>query len=88
MDRNTRVAIFAVNLTLNQNETASSVLVNLVDNGGQSRDIPAEDVRPILNSNFTQVTFRLPDDLPAGNCVVAIKAHNQTSNIGRIRIAP
>jgi hypothetical protein len=88
MDGNTRVTIFAVNLTLNQGETAASVIVNLVDNGGQSRDIQAEDVMPVPNSNFTQVTFRLPDNLPTGTCVVAIKAHNQTSNIGRIRIAP
>jgi hypothetical protein len=87
-DRNTRVTIFAVNLTLNAGETASAVTVNLVDANNQSRDIAAEDVKPVPNSSFTQVTFRLPDNLPAGTCVVAIKAHNQTTNTGRIRIAP
>lgn len=85
-DRNTRVITFAENLQLNQGETASSVVVNLVDANNQSFDVPAEDVREVPNAGFTQVLFRLPDNLAPGVCKVAIKAHGQTSNIGNIRI--
>jgi len=87
-DRNTRVITFAENLQLNQGETASSVIVNLVDANNQSFDVPAEDVRAVPNVGLTQVLFRLPDNLAPGVCKVAIKAHAQTSNIGNIRIAP
>lgn len=85
-DRNTRVMVFVANLTPNPGETASAVTVTLVDSNGQTRDIGAEDVRGVPDSNFTQVTFRLPDSLPAGNCLMRIKAHGQTSNAGTIRI--
>ena len=46
------------------------------------------DVRAVRDSNFVQVTFRLPDNLPTGTCQMTIKAHSQTSNTGSIRIAP
>lgn len=81
-DRNTRVITFAENLQLNQGETASSVIVNLVDANNQSFDVPAEDVRAIPNVGLTQVLFRLPDNLAPGVCKVAIKAHAQTSTSG------
>jgi hypothetical protein len=35
-DRNTRVMVFAANLRLNQGETASAVVVHLVDSNSQS----------------------------------------------------
>jgi hypothetical protein len=85
-DRNTRVIIFAANLQLAQGETSSAVVVNLVDSNGLSYDIPAEDVRPVPNFNFTQVIFRLPNNLPAGTCTIKVKAHSQVSNAGTIRI--
>ena len=85
-DRNTRLTVVALNLTLNAGETASAVTITL-DSGNQSRDIVAEDVRALPNSIFTQITFRLPDNLPAGTYQVTIKAHGQTSNTGTIRIA-
>lgn len=87
-DRNTRVAVFAGNLTLNSGDTASAVTVTLVDSNNQSRDVVAEGVNPIPNTDFTQVTFRLPDNLPSGNCLITLKLHGQTSNQGLIRIAP
>lgn len=87
-DRNTRVLIFATDLMLNPGETASAVTVNLIDSNNLGRDIAAEDVRAVPNSNFVQVIFRLPSDLPAGVCQVSIKAHGQTSNTGTFRIAP
>lgn len=86
IDRNTRVIIFATNLQLTQGETSSSVVVNLIDSSGISYDIAAEDVRPVPNSNFTQVIFRLPNNLPIGTCTIKVKAHGQVSNAGTIRI--
>jgi hypothetical protein len=85
-DRNTRVIVFVTNLQLSQVETSSSVVVNLVDVNNQSYDIPAEDVRAVPDSNFTQVIFRLPNDLPAGTCTLKINAHGQFSNAGSLRI--
>jgi N-acetylneuraminic acid mutarotase len=83
-DRNTRVILFAFNLGLLPAEPPSSVVVNLVDSNNQTFDIPAQDVR--FMSNFVQVTFRLPDNVAVGTCVVKIKAHNKVSNVGTIRI--
>lgn len=86
VDRNTRVVVFVMNLQLAQGETASSVVVNLTGSNNQSFDVPAEDVRLIPNLEFTQVIFRLPDNLSAGTCTIRIKAHGQISNAGTIRI--
>lgn len=74
------------NLQLLPGKTAASVTVNLIDSNNQSYDIPAEDVRPVPDSNFTQVIFRLPNNLPAGTCTLKINAHGQFSNSGTIRI--
>ena len=87
-DQNTVVMIFAQNLRLNQGETASNVIVNLVDGNNQSFDVPATDVRGTPNVDLTQVLFRLPDALAPGTCKVTIKAHGQTSNMGTIRVTP
>jgi hypothetical protein len=87
-DRNTRVIIFAGNLQLNQGETASAVVVNLVDANNQIFDVAAEDVRVVPNFGFAQITFRLPDNLAPGACMVTVKAHGQISNTGTIRIVP
>jgi len=87
-DRNTRVTIFAANLKLNLGETASAVVVHLVDNSNQSYDVTAEDVRVVPNFDLAQVTFRLPDNLSAGVCIVTVKAHGQVSNTGVVRIVP
>ena len=85
-DRNTRVVIFATNLQLAQGETSSSVVVNLVDANNQNFDVSAEDVRTVPNFDFTQVIFRLPNNLSKGTCTIKLKAHNQISNSGSIRI--
>jgi PKD repeat protein len=84
-DRNTRVIIFVTNLQLEQGENSSSVIVNLISNN-QSYDIVAEDVRPIPLFSFTQVVFRLPDNLSPGTCSIKVKVHAQESNVGTIRI--
>ena len=85
-DRNTRLIFFAANLQLAQGETAASVIVNLVDSANHNFDIPAEDVRAVPNFSFTQVTFRLPDNVSSGTCAIKIKVHGQTSNSGTIRV--
>ena len=85
-DKNTRVILFTNNLQLRQGEAASSIIVNLVDVNNQSYEIGAEDVRSVPNFNFTQVIFRLPDNLAPGTYTIKVKAHNQESNSGTIRI--
>jgi uncharacterized repeat protein (TIGR01451 family) len=87
-DRNTRVLVFTANLTLNPGETAADVVVTLVDSSSQTHNVAAEDVRAVPNSSFTQVRFRLPNGLPAGNCLITIQAQGQTSNSATFRIAP
>ena len=85
-DHNTRVTVFATNVTLNPNEGASAVTVNLTDAMNNVFDVPAEDVRPVRDSELAQITFRLPDTIASGQCIVKIKLHNNTSNTGVIRI--
>jgi len=87
-DLNTRVMLFVANLQLNQGESSSVVVVNLIDSNNQSYEVPAEDVRPERVTGFAQVTFRLPDTLFSGDCTVQVKAHGQVSNSGIIRIGP
>jgi len=84
----TRLMIFAQNLRLNQGETASDVIVNLVDGNNQSFDVPAGDVRAVPNTDLSQVVFTLPEALASGTCKVTIKLHGQSSNMGTIRITP
>ena len=86
-DPNTRVVIFVLNLELFVGETPAAVTINLTDANSGVHNVSAEDVRPIPGGlGFTQVTFRLPNNLPAGTCQVKVVAHNLTSNIGAIRI--
>lgn len=87
-DRNTRVAFFATGLQLDPGETASSVIVRIVGSNSQTHDVPAENVLPVPNTEFTQVIVRLPDDLTPGTATVTLRAHGRSSNIGTIRIAP
>lgn len=87
-DRNTRLLIFVGNLQLAAGEPPSAVVVNLVDSNNQTHAIPAQHVWPGANSEFSQVTFRLPDALPPGTCTVTVKRNGQVSNAGTIRIKP
>jgi photosystem II stability/assembly factor-like uncharacterized protein len=88
VDKNTRVMFFVQNLQLNPGEATSAVIVRLITGSGQIIDVPAEDVRSIPGTDFTQVVIRLPNSLPAGTITVAIRAHTRTSNSGTIRIVP
>jgi len=85
-DPNTRVLIFVTNLQLAQGEPSSAVVLNLIDSLNQIYNISAQDVRTVPNQTFSQVTFRLPDNLPAGTCQIKIIAHGQTSNTATLRI--
>lgn len=85
-DRNTRIMIFVTNLQLAQGETASSVLVSLVDSSNNIHNINAEQVRLVPGFDFTQITFRLPGNLPAGPCTIRVTAQGQTTNSATIRI--
>jgi hypothetical protein len=86
LDRNSRVIVYATNLQLAQGEPSAAVVVNLIDSNGISYDLAAEDVRPVANLSFTQVIFKLPNNLPVGTCLIRVKAHGQMSNSGTIRI--
>ena len=86
IDPNTRVVVFVQNLQLMQGENSSSVIVRLVNSINQNRDIPAEDVRPVPNFDFSQVIFRLPDQLGDDDYGIAVIAHGQVSNSGVLRI--
>ncbi len=86
-DRNTRVILYAANLTLNAGELPSSVVVNVADSSNQTFDVPAEDVR-VVPFGFTQVVFRLPNGITPGVCSVTLKAQGRTSNTATFRIAP
>ena len=79
---NTRVIVFAANLG------SGSVVVNLVDAQNTSFDVPAEDVRAVANSDFSQITFTLPSGLAVGTCTVRIKVGSQVSNAGTFRVVP
>jgi len=79
-DQNTLVIVFAANLG------SGSVVVHLVDANGQSFDVAAEDVRAVANTDLSQIKFRLPDNLAAGNCTVTVKVGALVSNAGTIRI--
>jgi alpha-tubulin suppressor-like RCC1 family protein len=85
-DHNTRVIVFARNLALSQGETASAVIVNLVDSNNQTFDVFAEQVVAIPNTDLMQVTFRLPNNLAVGASTVRIRHQLRTSNTGTIRI--
>lgn len=86
-DKNTRVTVFVNNLQLAEGETASSITVNLVGSNNQNYEIAAERVRLVPALTFTQVTFRLPDNLAPGTCTIKVKAQGQESNSGTIRIS-
>ena len=86
-DRNTRVVLFARSLQLNPGEPVSAVIVRLVGSNNQIFNVPAEDLRAVPNTEFTQVVIRLPNALPPGTVTLAILAHGHVSNIGSFRIA-
>jgi hypothetical protein len=88
VDRNTRVAFYVRNLQLDPGETSSSVFVRFINGFSVVASVAAEDVRPIPNSEFTQVVVRLPNNLLPNTYTIQILAHSRLSNTGTIRIIP
>jgi hypothetical protein len=80
--------LFAQNLRLNPGELSSAVFVRLTLNNSVILQTPAEDVRALRESEFTQVVFRLPTGLRPGTYTVQILAHTRLSNGGTIQIVP
>lgn len=87
-DRNTRAILFVNNLELNPGENSSSVVVRMIGSNNQVFEVFSEDFSPVPNTDFMQVVFRLPNNLPAGSCTIFIRSHGRISNLGTIRIAP
>ena len=87
-DRNTRVMLFVRNLELNPGENPSAVVVRLIGSNNQLVEVFSEDFRPVPDTDLMQVTFRVPNNFPAGQCVVIVRSHGRFSNPGTIRIAP
>jgi hypothetical protein len=87
-DPNTRVILFVTNFLLLTNETPASVAITLTDANSVVHNLTAEDVRTTPGSIFTQVIFRVPNNIAPGTCAVTLTAHSLTSNTGTIRIKP
>jgi hypothetical protein len=58
----------------------------MTDAHGINYEAEAEDVQIVPLFDFSQVRFRLPDNLSPGTCTIKGKAHGQESNSGTIRI--
>jgi Beta-propeller repeat len=86
-DKNTRLIIFMQNFVPVLGEPPSEVVVNL-NRSNQSFDVLAEDVRPLPNTDLTQVTFRLPDQLLPGDYLIRVRAHGETTSSATLRISP
>ena len=80
--------LFVQNFQLNPGEAPTAVRVILQASTGLLFNIAAEDVRPLRDSEFTQVVFRLPNTVPPGTCTVSVFAHTRQTNIGTIRVVP
>jgi len=87
-DRNTRITLFVRNLRLDPGEPSTAVSVRFIASNGQFFQVPAADVRLVPDTEFTQVSVRLPNGLPSGTTSVFIIARQLTSNGGTITIAP
>lgn len=84
-DPNTRVIIFASSLPP---LPANLVDVVLSPPSGFPQFLKAESVRAVPGSDFTQVVFRLPNNLPPGTCHIQLFVLGQGSTSGTIRIKP
>jgi hypothetical protein len=85
-DQNTRVVIFLNDFSLPLDQPVSSVVVVLQDGRNRTYEVPAEDVRRIPFLDFTQIVFRLPDDLAPGTCTIKVRVDVRESNTATMRI--
>ena len=89
-DKNTRLIVFAENLTLAAGEPPSTVTINLTDGNNQHFAAAAEQIASVSvpGVDVKQIVFRLPDGLAAGTCTIRLAVHTQMSNSATFRIAP
>ena len=88
-DKNTRVLVFVRNLRLDPGELPSAVVVHLLDPiTARTHIIPAENVYSDIHADFSQVAFRLPDDISPQLINVSVHFHGLTSGVGRFRVSP
>ncbi len=87
-DSRTRIMLFATNLTLLPNETASAVTADAEDGNHLHYPLTAEYVGVVPNFTWmTSVVLRLNDNLgDVGDVLVGITWHGQTSNRVRVGI--
>jgi glucose/arabinose dehydrogenase len=87
-DNRTRVMLFATNLTLGQNEDASTVTARAEDAQMNVYPLTVEYAGAVPGLSWlTEIVVVLPGNLPAGQSVlVSVTWHAQTSNKARIRI--
>ena len=83
-DKNTRVLLFAKDLQFAAGQPPSSVVIRFTNSLNAHIDVPAEDVRALLD--LMQVSFRLPDGLAPGRYLIEIRTNGQSSNSGSLRI--
>lgn len=84
--RNPLSVLNGTNLLNPATERNTRILVNLSDSNNQRYDVVPEDVRPVPRFQFTKMSFRLPNILPPGTCVIRVKARRQIHNARNIRI--
>ena len=87
LDRNTRVLLFS-NFLLDPGLGSSTIVARFVAADGQIYEVGSESVSRIFNTPYSQFSFRLPDDLASETCLVALKAHGQTSNSALLESRP
>jgi hypothetical protein len=87
-DSATRIMLFAMNLQLQPNETASAVTADAEDAQHSVHTMTVEYVGPVPNNPWvSSVVIRVPDSLPAtGDVLVRIKYRDIASNRVRVGI--
>ena len=83
----TRIVVFAKFIDLVQGEDMSAVTASYFTN--DFHDIPVEYVGKVPDADdLTQITLRLPPDIPPGSVSIFLKLRGLTSNPLVIRISP
>jgi glucose/arabinose dehydrogenase len=86
-DSRTRLMLFGTNLDLQPGETISALTARAEDAQMIAYPLTVEFLGKVQGFEFTQVTVRLPDNLPTGqSLLVSVTLHGQTSNRVRIRM--
>jgi hypothetical protein len=80
-DHRTRITFFATGIDLLPGEPFSTVTVQLEDTDHRIYPLVVEDIRPLPNFDFSQITVKLPDTLTlSGDHQLSITFRGVTSN--------